>query len=457
MRKLLIEVIILSLIVSLGFTSCNSDVDSSTTNDGSNHCAITYMLLGTLYRNMHTESSTGEDSIFTTTISGSKYMLYIDQYKGEIYNPDSLPVGTRPDKVVFSSVAYDGILAYRLDSGLDTLYTTGDTIDFTNPRVFVCYSYSGKAKKSYNVHINVHQVNTEEFSWGQVSNSNENIKPITSQRAFYKDNQIYIFAIADNAPVLFTTSTSDGTNWAKTTLSLTEFSPEKVQLFGGKFYTFENNVLLTSSDGIIWTNENTTFTADALMAVSSKLIFAKKGDKVYFSKDAINWEEDEVEGYEEKLPSSGFTSAWTTMTFNPNFEYVVCGGENADGNVEWKKIVDNYGDNTEAWSLYDFGEDKTYPYPSFPGTQILSYDSKLFALGLEGDTLSLFHVSIDSGRTWRPQRDAYQHPRSMAATNFSWTIDDDKYIWIICGGSGNVWRGRINRLGFQTNQTTFTE
>ena len=36
-------------------------------------------------------------------------------------------------------------------------------------------------------------------------------------------------------------------------------------------------------------------------------------------------------------------------------------------------------------------------------------------------------------------------------------IDKDKYMWIFCGGSGDIWRGRINRLGFKNNQTSFTQ
>ncbi|MBQ1816417.1 MAG: hypothetical protein II122_02645 [Bacteroidaceae bacterium] len=458
MRKLLVKVVILALISSFGMTSCNSETDYTTTNYGSNHCAVTYMLLGTLYRDIHTQNSSGKDSVYTTTMSGSQYMLYIDQYKGEIYNPDSLPLGTRTDKVVFSSVSYDGILAYRTENGTDTLYSTGDTIDFTNPRLFTCFSYSGSAKKTYTVHINVHQVNTEAFVWNQVHQGLNHLQALTSQRAFYKGDTIYVFALADNAPVRIAMPIKE--NVASSivdTLSLAGFKPENVQQFGNKFYTLENGVVMTSSDGAAWTAANTTFTADALVAVSSTMIFATKEGKMYHSEDAVNWELDEIESHADKLPTSAFTSAWAPMLFNENFEYLICGGTNADGNVEWRKVIDNKGHNTEPWSLYQFGEEKAYPYPAGPNVQILAYDSKMFAMGTEGDTLSLFYVSTDMGRTWRPQRNSYQHPHAIKASNFSWAIDDEKYIWIICGGSGEIWRGRINRLGFQPNQTAFTE
>ena len=109
MKKLSIVVTILSMLISSGLTSCNIDSSTTTSYDG-NHCAITYMTLGTLLRESHITTSRGTDSTYMTTFSGSMYPLYVDQYKGEIYNPDSLPLGTRVDKVVFSTISHDGIL-----------------------------------------------------------------------------------------------------------------------------------------------------------------------------------------------------------------------------------------------------------------------------------------------------------------------------------------------------------
>ena len=35
--------------------------------------------------------------------------------------------------------------------------------------------------------------------------------------------------------------------------------------------------------------------------------------------------------------------------------------------------------------------------------------------------------------------------------------DDDNFIWVVCGGTGQVWRGRLNRMGWTDGQTSFTE
>ena len=35
------------------------------------------------------------------------------------------------------------------------------------------------------------------------------------------------------------------------------------------------------------------------------------------------------------------------------------------------------------------------------------------------------------------------------------TVDENQYLWIVCGGSGQVWRGRLSQLGWATQQKVF--
>ena len=145
------------------------------------------------------------------------------------------------------------------------------------------------------------------------------------------------------------------------------------------------------------------------------------------------------------------------MNFNSNFEYILMAGTTSQGNVEWKKTLDKTGSNDEPWSLYNTNADDSYVYPAKGESQMIGYDGKTLALTTEGDTLSLFYLTSDAGRTWKQQRSSYLHPSGIYATSFSCAVDKDKYIWIFCGGSGAIWRGRINRLAFADNQKAFTE
>lgn len=456
MNKPFLGTIILAILLCLGFTSCSTDAETATTQGGTD-CAITSIILGSLKRDVHTQTTAGKDSVYTTTLSGSLYQMYIDQYKQEIYNPDSLPIGTHIDKVVFSVARCDGVLAYKTLWGTDTLYTTSDTLDFTTPRTFTCYSYTGTSKKAYTVRVNMHQVDPEKFVWNNVEMGNPSLTDIKTQRAFNKDSLLYIYAITSTDTIVMTSSINDGTQWNKEVLHVNGLTPNSIQLFKGAFYALKQGEIITSTDGKTWTNVGANITADVLPATSGNIIFALKDQKMYYSNDGITWNEDNLEGDASYLPTSNYSSTYNTMNFNSNFEYVIMGGKNAEGSVEWKKIIDNKGDNTEPWSLYNFEDKQVYPYPSMPDTKMLNYDDKIFSAGIEGDTLSLFFVSNDYGRTWIPYNKNYLHPSNIKASNFSWVIDENKYMWIFCGGSGDIWRGRINRLGFTPNKKAFTE
>ena len=135
------------------------------------------------------------------------------------------------------------------------------------------------------------------------------------------------------------------------------------------------------------------------------------------------------------------------MNFNTNFEYVLWAGRTADGqNVLWKNTLDITGVNRDKWSYYPFTEEVTYPLPEVKSPVMFNYDNCTLYLGCENDTLSLFYSSKDAGRTWKPEKDVYVHPYALRADRVTALVDDENYIWIVCSGSGQVWRGRINRL-----------
>ena len=115
------------------------------------------------------------------------------------------------------------------------------------------------------------------------------------------------------------------------------------------------------------------------------------------------------------------------MNFNTNFEYVLWAGRTADGqNVLWKNTLDITGVNRDKWSYYPFTEEVTYPLPEVKSPVMFNYDNCTLYLGCENDM--------------------YVHPYALRADRVTALVDDENYIWIVCSGSGQVWRGRINRL-----------
>ena len=150
--------------------------------------ALTAFKLGSLSRTMHTTSSTGEDSTYTTTVAGSAFAFTIDQQKGLVYNVDSLPIGTDVSKVVFTATTKNSgsfVLNLRTKDGLRdslTVYSGTDSIDFTKPLECRVYNQSGTAYRKYMVDVRVHQQNGDDFHWAKASLTADEIADLLAKR-----------------------------------------------------------------------------------------------------------------------------------------------------------------------------------------------------------------------------------------------------------------------------------
>lgn len=457
MNKAKIFIIASVLIICFSFSSCLDKAEESA--EVSNDCAITNMVIGLLQRVVHTKRGSGKDTTYVTTLYGSTYPMYIDQIKREIFNPDSLPLGTKVKSVVFSSITADGSVAYRTDGGHDTLYSNTDSLNFASPRLFTCYAYSGLAKKVYRVHVNVHKLDPEAFVWKNIFVLND-LSQVTKQKAFIKDNNIFVFAQAEDKCFLLKSAVNDGVHWEKVEYSgICPPNVNGIQLFKGNFYAILNGSILISNDGIIWNQAATSESRlTDFVCASGAQLFGIGNRKLYYSNDGLAWVKDSLDDSGDYLPSKNFASVYTPMSFNKNFISMLFSGTTSSGNaVLWKKTIDETGANNDIWSYYAATEEISHPLPLLNSCAMINYDNRLLFLGCLNDTVSLFYKSEDVGRSWIAEGVTYVHPTHLAATNLSCVVDENNYVWIFCGGSGQIWRGRINRLSFASNQTSFTK
>lgn len=146
------------------------------------------------------------------------------------------------------------------------------------------------------------------------------------------------------------------------------------------------------------------------------------------------------------------------MNFNGKFSNLFLSGTDKSGEpCLWKKTIDSTGVNKDVWSYYPATEEVSNPLPLLSSSNMIDYDDRILYIGCKNDTVSLFYVSADAGRSWIPNVSTYIHPNGIEASNLSCVVDENHYIWLVCGGSGRILRGRINRLSFQSNQTSFTK
>ena len=142
-------------------TSCLKSNDSEATYYSD--AAITSFSIGNVYRYVDGEKS---------TVTGSNYTFHIDQVKHEIYNTDSLPIGTDVSRVAIALSTRNN--SYALIQDLEDpdiliFYDSSDSIDFTKPRTFLIASSDGKGETEYTIRVNVHQEEPDKFTWSPAS------------------------------------------------------------------------------------------------------------------------------------------------------------------------------------------------------------------------------------------------------------------------------------------------
>ena len=173
------------------------------------------------------------------------------------------------------------------------------------------------------------------------------------------------------------------------------------------------------------------------------------------------------------LPTENVSYGCLPVATDKNAERVVIVGNRDIDNsafaedsvaMVWSKI-EEYSDGSRTHSWVFNSEDNGYRLPRLADLSVTVYGDALVALGGRGlgtstaEAFSGFYVSEDSGITWHADGTLYLPEGFTNADKdvFAMVSDDDNYLWIICGGTGKVWRGRLNRLGWEDAQTSFTE
>lgn len=380
--------LLLTLIVAASCLNSSNDDASSLYSDA----AITSFSLGTLTRYQHQKTDAGNDTIIKTTVTGSSYDFSIDQINHRIYNADSLPTGTDVSKLVVTLSTYNGGTVWIQDledPEIGILYNSTDSIDFTTPRTFRIYANNGKGFSTYTVNVNVHQQEANVMNW-----------QLTDE--VYTENE--------ETPNL----------------------PEDIKvLLGG---------------------------------CSTELYALSTDNRLMVSRDdGATWEEDLLDEDPSLLPVQDLSLTCYQMGYAENTDYVVLVGNRSTDSypqestaVVWRKIVDHGAYVPQGrWTYITPNSDNPYQLPRLKDLSIVKYDDGILAIGGEGiggatqTPWSQLYQSRDNGITWK-ENSTYQLP---AGFNYDATKvlleTDGKALWLYCSGTGQVWRGQLNKLGWE--------
>lgn len=464
-------VILTALVFSL--TSCFGDDDDTVVYDDAG--LASFSISGTVKMYFTVKNAEGRDSTYKKYLStANRYAFYIDQRQRLIYNPDSLPYNCDLSKVLVSVSAHNGgVIAFKSMTS-DSLYTynSSDSIDFTQPRYIYVYSNSGRGYRAYKVTMNKHQEQGDVFNWHQLGVATP-LMSLQSMRGVAVGTRIYVFGSDGQTTQVLTTA--DGQSWAQLTTnhSFTDTAWQGVVAKGDKLFVCDEDSIWSSTDGAQWTAVSKVSLARLVGASDKRLYaYASDGQMMMSVDDGVTWVSSPLNGDASLLPTQDISCVNRPLSTNANTTQLVLIGNrsetaypNDNVSMVWGKI-DEYGEYSEeqAWTYYDISSDNNYKAPRLTGLQAVGYGGSIVAFGGKGlgstpqTAYGQFYNSGDGGITWRndtiisPPEDV-----NIDGGPFALIADSENYLWLICGKSGQVWRGRTNMLGWRKEQVEFKE
>lgn len=451
MKLKVLNIIACLFVAACVITSClDSDDMVYETNYKSSITAFSFDSIVTYYPSV---TATGKDTTLSKYVVGKEYPFIIDQVNLKIYNADSLPKGTDVSKVVVN-IASEGYYIFVEAGDNDSIWSNTDSLDFTNPIKFKVLSEMNTFGHIYEARINVHQQDPDIMNWTKLASLGTNIK---APKAVYANGNIFVFSEGETQVVV--TSTTNGKEWTSLqTIDLPVKADYTTAIeWNGKIYMLANNVLYASENGFNWAKVETEQTFNGLIAsCKNKMIGIDTNNHYVESSDATNWEQYQT--MPTVFPQAPFTYTTYALTTNASMERIVLMGNNPveedTTNIVWSQI-----DNEHEWAAMTYENNKEL-CPKFENPTIIHYNNKLYAFGgpaqdgKEIPAFNQFYSSKDNGISWEPVTENLLFPEEFATLyeqaegNYSCIVDNNNFVWIIWSNTGEVWRGRINKLGF---------
>lgn len=455
MKLRVLNIIIGLFVTACIVTSCLGD-DTIEYEYSSDSSITAFSIVDSIVTRYPGKTEAGKDTTLSTAVLGSDYPFIIDQLNGLIYNADSLPMGTDVSKVVVNITA--DTRGIYIAAETDSVWESSDSINFTSPVRFKVVGEDGIFGRIYTASINVHQQDPELLAWHKVAGNLDT--HIQKQKAVLADNRIYVFAEQASQVAVTTTQTDDAKVWTPlTAIDIpTKADYNSAMAWDDKLYILADNELYTSSNGLNWTKVETEQPIARLLAniqseQTNKIIGVDTENCYIESEDGIKW--TRYEALPEGFPTEHTAFVSYPLLTNPGMSRIVLAGENPV-KTDTTSIV---------WTQLDFENGWTELYPSEPkkacpnlaNISLIHYNQHLYVFGGEpdGETFSPFYESKDNGITWETSNEKIAFPEEFATLykqsegDYSYVVDENQFIWMIWSRTGEVWKGRINQLGFK--------
>ena len=448
------------------------------TNDGdyvyTDDSAVTAFSVTSAKKAVHVKASNGADSVYYTTATLTAYKFVIDQQRCVIYNPDSLPYGVDPTKLLVSanSLNSGSLVLKSMTSDSLSYFSTTDSLDFSKPRELQVYSLSGAAVRKYEVRVNVHQEPANKFNWTKLPNPTAftNATGVKSFVVTTASGTTRRFLLASDGTTT-TVYRADGDDaWTATTPNFNHtLAAETYRSAAVKHDTLfvcDNGVVMATTDGDTWAQQTTAEAGVArIIAANPIRLYAYNNEGAMVSSDdsGKTWKAAGMDESASLLPNGDIAYATLPLNTNANAFRTLLIGSVPEASTTafsvWGKIDEGtaYSEN-QPWMFYDHNSLNRHELSLMQNFSAFTYDGKIMMVGNEDRVyLPNFYGSRDGGITWEADT-VITSPLGFFVTGpYTVSVDKDNFIWFVNGKTGETWRGRINRLGWKKEQYEYYE
>lgn len=398
-------------------SSCNKD-----SSDGVNEVVYSSTQVKKFNLKADKKILSGLDSVFFS----------IDLVKGEIFNADSLPKGTRVNKLVVD-ITTDACSVIELnvrdkngkETTIDYRKNSTDSIDFSNGPVRLhLVSYDGAAERDYIIKVNVHKMEPDSLYWNRTAMRKlpTDIANPTEQKTVKCGDKVITLATDGTRYTLATTLNPYDGEWEVNDIRFNSPMQPRISTFtcvDNKYYILDEiGRLYMSTDGNAW-----GYTAEQWVT-----IYGAHGHQLLGMKevDGVNTLVSYPTGKEMTAPA-GFpvtgtselcvlSTKWTGRT-----QSVMLGGRTAEGDLSsavwgydgstWAKISNRFPKGISNAAMFEY---------RVAQTDTLSWKTRelsvLIAMGGEdADGLNKkVYISRNSGIDWKEGDELLQLPSYIA-------------------------------------------
>lgn len=398
----------------LFFARCNSEYNYPNENVSSSVAVYSFAL-------------SADDSIMAHL---DTVFFAVDLNKGTIFNADSLPYGTKVDKLVPRIRMLESVSLANLtvpangsteESVHDYLTNPGDTIDFTNPVYLDVKSPDGLVSRRYTITVNVHKLVSDSLVWDKAAFRTlpSSLQEVSAQRTASTSDGLYCLTTDGSGWCMAFTAHAFAGEWEYATPALPQGAV--IESFTGSndalYILAASGALYRSADGgKTWTDTSCRWSNIYGCVGDAVLGNVKNGNSwTYTSYPAGGCDGVSMPA---AMPVTG-TSQLVDFTFplSGDTQAVMVGGELADGSYtgsvwaydgsSWAQLNGNFAKALRGVTIMPFYAFRT------SNTLVATEYSLIMAVGGVDDNDVVndsVYVTTDYGLTWAKAADLMQLP-----------------------------------------------